>query len=380
MTSNDRTNENAAFVAENERKAAETPIENVVVIGSGPAGWSAAIYAARAALSPLVFEGALTAENQAAGTLPMGQLATTTDVENFPGFPAGNLGDYLTSTLDEDRVYMTPESAPDWNENGAKRAISGPALVELMRKQALNFGARIVDEDVVSVDFSRRPFRLTSSDDATVFAKTVIVATGASARWLGLPSEERFKNNGVGACAVCDGALPRFRNRPIVVVGGGDSAVEDAEYLAKFASKVYIVHRRGELRASKILARRAEENPKIEILWNRVPSEILGDDANGVTGVRLESVVGEPPLELEASGVFVAIGHSPNVGFLNGALKLTESGFIKRPVPFQSATSVPGVFAAGDVADERYRQAIVAAGSGASAALDAERFLTENPE
>ena len=349
-------------------------VENVVVIGSGPAAWSAAIYAARASTSPVVFEGAFSAENQEAGTLPMGQLSTTTEVENYPGFPAGDLATYLTSALGDERsAYLPPETL----EPGVRRAIYGPALVELMRRQAENFGARIVSEDVVSVDFSRRPFRLTGSDGESVWARTVIVATGASARWLGLPSETLYRNRGVGSCAVCDGALPRFRDRPIVVVGGGDSAFEDAEYLAKFASKVYLVHRRDALRASKILARRAEENPKIEILWNRVPEEILGSDEAGVTGVRLASVVGEPSLELEAAGVFIAIGHRPNVAFLGGQLKLTANGFIERTTPFRTETSVAGVFAAGDVADERYRQAIVAAASGACAALDAERFLAE---
>lgn len=358
-----------------ERK--EGRVENVAVIGSGPAAWTAAIYAARAALAPVVFEGAFSAENQEAGTLPMGQLSTTTEVENYPGFPAGDASAYLASALGDECATRLP---PEALEPGARRAIFGPALVELMRRQAENFGARIVGEDVVAVDFSRRPFRLKISDGGEVEAKAAIVATGASTRWLGLPSETRFKNRGVGSCAVCDGALPRFRDRPVVVVGGGDSALEDAEYLAKFASKVYVVHRRDALRASKILARRAEANPKIEFVWNRVLEEILGTDEAGATGARLASVVGEPPLELEASGVFVAIGRRPNVAFLNGALELTEDGFIKRTVPFRTETSVPGVFAAGDVADDRYRQAVVAAASGACAALDAERFLAENAE
>ncbi|MBQ6827365.1 MAG: FAD-dependent oxidoreductase, partial [Thermoguttaceae bacterium] len=226
-------------MSENSVLGTENKTVNVAVIGSGPAAWSAAIYAARAALEPVVFEGAFSAENQEAGTLPMGQLSTTTEVENYPGFPAGDLATYLTSALGDERsAYLPPETL----EPGVRRAIFGPALVELTRRQAENFGARIVSEDVVSVDFSQRPFRLTASDGETVWARSVIVATGASARWLGLPSETRFRNKGVGSCAVCDGALPRFRNRPIVVVGGGDSAVEDAEYLAKFASKVYLVH------------------------------------------------------------------------------------------------------------------------------------------
>lgn len=352
-------------------------VENIAIIGSGPAGWSAAIYAARAALEPIVIEGALTAENQEAGTLPMGQLATTTVIENYPGFPIGELGAYLKTALDEERTYVLPPEA--FGESGERIGIYGSALIELVRQQALNFGARTVDEDVVSVDFTKRPFELRISDETTIVAKSVIIATGASVRWLGLPSEERFKNNGVGACAVCDGASPRFANRPVVVVGGGDSALEDAEYLTKFASKVYVVHRRDELRASKILASRAASNPKIEFLWNRVPSEILGNDQDGVTGVLLTNTLDreEEPLEIETSGVFVAIGRRPNVGFLDGALELTEQGNIKRTVPFQTNTSVPGVFVAGDVADERYRQAVVAAGSGACAAMDAERFLAE---
>ena len=352
-------------------------IENVAIVGSGPAGWSAAIYAARAALEPMVIEGALTAENQEAGTLPMGQLATTTFVENYPGFPVGELGTYLNTALDEERKCVLPPEA--FGESGERIGVYGAALVELTRRQALNFGTRTIEEDVVDVDFSKRPFELRLSDDTTILAKSAIIATGASVRWLGLPSEERFKNNGVSACAVCDGASPRFANRPIVVVGGGDTALEDAEYLAKFASKAFVVHRRDELRASKALASRAKSNPKIEFLWNRVVSEILGNDESGVTGVLLANTLNpdEPPMELETSGVFVAIGRRPNVGFLKGSLELTEQGCVKRTVPFRTNTSVPGVFVAGDVADDRYRQAIVAAASGACAAMDAERFLAE---
>ncbi|MGI6401518.1 MAG: FAD-dependent oxidoreductase [Thermoguttaceae bacterium] len=350
--------------------------EKVVVIGSGPAAWTAAIYAARAALEPLLFEGALTIENQNAGRLPMGQLATTSYVENYPGFPQGNMSGYLRSALAEERVYAIPEEALKDEET---RGVSGPALMELMRQQAENFGTRVVSDDVVKVDFTKRPFTLYDSDGGETLAETAIVATGASARWLGLPSEERFKNNGVSGCAVCDGALPRFYDRPIVVVGGGDSAVEDALYLTKFASEVMIVHRRDELRASKILAQRAFENPKIKLLWNRVLEEVLGDDASGVTGARLASVLpnGGSPLEVEAAGVFIAIGRNPNVEFLNGALELDDNGYVKRTVPFQTHTSVPGVFAAGDVTDSRYRQGVAAAGAGACAALDAEKFLVE---
>lgn len=353
-------------------------VEKVAIIGSGPAGWTAAIYAARAGLEPILFEGALTMENQEAGTLPMGQLTTTTYVENYPGFPAGDLREYLRSSISEERSYSLPADAFD--EEAATKGVSGPALVELIRRQAENFGVRVVSEDVVEVDFTRRPFTLRDSNGDTTLAATVVVATGASTRWLGIPSEERFKNNGVGACAVCDGALPRFRDKTIVVVGGGDSAIEDALYLAKFGSKILIVHRRDELRASKILTKRALEHPKVEVLWNSRIDEILGDDAAGVTGVRIASVTdpSAPTVEYDAAGVFVAIGRRPNVGFLNGALELDEAGCVKRMVPFRSDTSVPGVFTAGDVADSRYRQAIVAAAAGAMAAIDAERFLQEN--
>jgi thioredoxin reductase (NADPH) len=341
--------------------------EQLVIIGSGPAAWTAAIYAARANLGPLVFEGALSEENRLAGTLPLGQLALTTEVENFPGFPAGDLEHYLDSALDADtRSVMPPHE---------KHGVSGPELMELMRRQARQFGTRIITEDVVEVDFRSRPFRLCISDGSTVEAQAVIVATGARANYMNLPSEQRFKNRGVSACAVCDGALPRFRNKPLVVVGGGDSAVEEADYLSKFASTVYMVHRRDQLRASKIMADRALRNPKIKILWNRVVDEVLGTDKEGVTGVRLKSTVKEPDLELPITGFFLAIGHTPNTAFLKDALELTEKKYIKYSTPARTYTSVEGVFAAGDVADDYYRQAITAAGSGCMAALDAERWL-----
>jgi len=341
--------------------------EKVIIIGSGPAGWTAAIYAARAELKPLVFEGAVTEENRLRGTLPLGQLALTTEVENYPGFPAGDLAAYLESALEPSRrQFLAPH---------AGQGIAGPELMELMRRQATNFGARVITEDVVKVDFSRRPLELVASDGKSYESRTVIVATGARANWLGLPSEERFKNKGVSACAVCDGALPRFRNQPLAVVGGGDSAVEEAEYLSKFGEKVYLVHRRDELRASKIMARRALENPKIEILWSQVVDEILGDDEHGVTAVRLRSTKGEDDLELPVAGVFVAIGHTPNTDFLRGQLELTDKGYIRLTTPGRTYTSVEGVFAAGDVADPYYRQAVTAAGSGCMAALDAERWL-----
>src|SRR3954452_23239532 len=235
--------------------------EHVVIIGSGPAGWSAAIYAARAELQPLVFEGAITDENRIAGTLPLGQLNLTTEVENYPGFPAGNLEGYLDSAVPTThRLNMAPHS---------KHGISGPELMELMRQQARNFGTRIVTDDIVQVDFKRHPFQVRSLERQTIEALTVILAMGARANYLGLPSEDRFKNNGVSACAVCDGALPRFRDRPIIVVGGGDTAVEEASYLTKYASTVYLVHRRDKLRASHVMAQRAMDNKKIQLVWNR---------------------------------------------------------------------------------------------------------------
>jgi thioredoxin reductase (NADPH) len=343
------------------------PLENVVVIGSGPAGWSAATYAARAQLEPLVFEGAITEENRMSGTLPLGQLALTSEVENYAGFPAGDLGAFLDSALPKDRRMMMPPHEG--------HGVTGPELMELMRQQAANFGTRIITDDIVKVDFSSRPFTLFLAGGGEVKAKAVIVATGASANWLGLPSEEHFKNRGVSACAVCDGALPRFRGKPLVVVGGGDSAVEEATYLTKFASTVHLVHRRDELRASKIMAQRAFDNPKIDIHFDSSLAEVLGDDTTGVTGVRLESTTGGPETRLDASGVFLAIGHTPNTAFLNGQLELTDKKFIVWKKHFRTDTSVEGVFAAGDVADDYYRQAISAAGTGCMSALDAERWL-----
>ena len=342
-------------------------LEKIIIIGSGPAAWTSAIYAARASLSPLVFEGAVTEENRLASTLPLGQLALTTEVENYPGFPAGDLTAYLNGAIDgQRRNYMAPHR---------KEGVSGPELMELMRQQAANFGTRIITEDVVDVDFSARPFKLTASDGTTYESQAVIVATGARANYLGLPSEEKYKNRGVSACAVCDGALPRFRNKPVAVFGGGDSAVEEADYLSKASQKVYLVHRRGELRASKFMAQRAADDPKIEIVWNRTLAEVLGNDRDGVTGVRLQSTVGEPELELAVTGVFLAIGHTPNTAFLKDKLALTEKKYIRWTTPGRTCTSVEGVFAAGDVADDYYRQAVTAAGSGCMAALDAERWL-----
>jgi thioredoxin reductase (NADPH) len=342
--------------------------EKLVIIGSGPAGWSAATYAARAQLQPLVYEGAISEKNRMAGTLPLGQLALTSEVENYAGFPHGDLGGFLDSALPKERRMMMPPHEG--------KGVTGPELMELMRQQAVNFGTRIVTDDIVKVDFSKRPFRLQPAEGPAVEAACVIVATGASANWLGLPSEEKFKNRGVSACAVCDGALPRFRNKPLVVVGGGDSAVEEATYLSKFASTVHLVHRRDALRASKIMAQRAVDNPKIKIHFNSALTEVLGDDTHGVTGVRLESTT-QPGSNstLDVSGVFLAIGHTPNTAFLDGQLELTPKKYIVWKKHFRTATSVEGVFAAGDVADDYYRQAISAAGTGCMSALDAERWL-----
>ncbi|WP_146589175.1 thioredoxin-disulfide reductase [Posidoniimonas polymericola] len=343
--------------------------EHVVIVGSGPAGWTAAIYAARANLSPVVFEGAVTEENRQNGTMPLGQLALTTEVENFPGFPAGDLSAYFKTSLAEEHHYLA--------DMHKKEGVSGPELMHLMRQQATNFGTKVITDDIVEVDFSSRPFKLTSSQGETVEAHAVIIATGAKANYLGLDSEEMYKNRGVSACAVCDGALPRFRNKPLIVVGGGDSAVEEADYLSKYASMVHLIHRRDTLRASKIMADRAEKNPKITIEWNSEVEEVLGTENDGVNGVRLKSTVDDSTRELEAGGMFVAIGHTPNTRFLEGKLEMTDKNYLKWTVPFRTNTSVEGVFAAGDVSDDYYRQAITAAGTGCMAALDAERWLAK---
>lgn len=318
-------------------------IEKLVIIGSGPAGWTAAIYASRADLNPLVYEGAISEENRLRGTLPLGQLNLTTEVENFPGFPEG---------------------------------INGPELMMRMRQQAEHYGARIVTEDVVSVDLKQRPFTLKDGEGKTVRAHALIIATGASANYLGLESEGHFKNRGVSACAVCDGALPRFRNQPLVVVGGGDSAAEEGNYLTKFASTVYLVHRRDSMsKASKIMADRLLSNPKVKPVWNSVVEEVVGDDEKGMTAVRVKNLVSGEERRIEAAGMFVAIGHTPNTKFLAGQIDLDPKGYICLTDAFRTTTSVEGVFAAGDVADAVYRQAITAAGMGCKAALDAERWL-----
>jgi thioredoxin reductase (NADPH) len=310
--------------------------ENVVIIGSGPSAWTAAIYAARANLSPLVIEG-----EPSRTMIPGGQLMTTTEVENFPGFPDG---------------------------------VTGPELVERMKAQALRFETRSMIENVVSIDMSARPFVLQLSYSEPVAALTVIIATGANARWLGIPNEERLAQmgGGVSACAVCDAALPQYRNQELAVIGGGDSAMEEALYTTKFANKVYVVHRRDEFRASKVMADRVLAHPKIEVLWNKKPTEVIG--MNEIKGIRLEDTQTGERSELVVGGMFVAIGHTPNTEFLNGQLELTEHGYIKTK-PWRTATSVDGVFAAGDVMDDYYRQAITAAGTGCMAALEAERWL-----
>lgn len=317
-----------------------TRIENLLIIGSGPAAWTAAVYAGRANLDPVVYEGEVSRE-----MIPGGQLMWTTDIENYPGFA---------------------------------ESIGGQELMERMRNQATRFGTRIVQEAITGVDFSSHPYRLTTSGGGDVSALTVIVATGARANWLGLPNEERLARNGggVSACAVCDGALPPFRNKRLVVAGGGDSAMEEATYLSKFASEVVIVHRRDSFRASKVMVDRALENPKIRVLWNTRIVDILGDEY--VTGVQLEDVMTSARTTLECSGVFVAIGHTPNTAFLAGQIELQPSGYLATPSPWRTCTSVPGVFAAGDVMDSYYRQAITAAGMGCMAALEAERWLAHH--
>ncbi len=316
--------------------------EKLVIIGSGPASWTAAIYAARANLSPIVYEGAISEENRLRGTLPLGQLNLTTEVENFPGFPSG---------------------------------VQGPELMMNMREQAERCGTRIMTEDVVSIDLKKRPFTLRDSADATVEAHAIIISTGASANYLGLESEAKYKNHGVSACAVCDGALPRFRNQPLIVVGGGDSAAEEGTYLTKFASTVYLVHRRDKLRASPTMADRVLANPKVKPLWFSAVNEVIGNDKNGMTAVVVKDVRSGETRTVEAAGMFVAIGHTPNTGFLNGQLKTDDKGFIELAEPHRTMTSVEGVFAAGDVADPIYKQAITAAGMGCKASLDAERWL-----
>jgi thioredoxin reductase (NADPH) len=356
-------------------------IEKVVIIGSGPAGWTAAIYAARANLQPLVFEGAITQENQEIGTLPLGQLNLTTEVENFPTWPHADseaMALFSKSALPPERYAEIQNLYEGRTAFKGKRSATGPEQMQWVRQQAVNFGTRIVTDDIVEVDFQRQPFTLKAREGQSVKTLSVIIATGARANYLPLESVNRYKNNGVSACAVCDGALPRFRNKPLIVVGGGDSAVEEATYLTKFASTVYIVHRRDQLRASKIMQQRAFSNSKIEMKWNRTLAEVLGTDATGVTGARLNSTADTATEELAVAGVFFGIGHTPNTAFLKGQLELEPTGYVKWTTPQRTFTSVEGVFAAGDVADSYYKQAVTAAGSGCMAALDAERWLSEH--
>lgn len=349
-------------------------VERTVIIGSGPAGWSAAIYAARANLHPLLFEGTPKPE-----MIPLGQLAYTTEVENFAGFPAGNIRAFVESAVDPERHYNLPPVPVGHERDGKPHyAVQGVELMELMKQQALNFGTRVIGDDVVDVDFSSSPLVVKPAGGPAVKTHTVIVATGARANYLGLDSENQYKNRGVSACAVCDGALPMYRSKPLAVIGGGDSAVEEASYLAnlKNAQTIYLVHRRHQLRASQIMQDRALNHPKIQPVWNSTVDEVLGDGKQ-VTGLRLKNTVDGSTSELKVGGMFVAIGHTPNTDFLNGKLEMKPNGYIKWTQPFRTLTSVPGVFAAGDVADDYYRQAITSAGTGCMAALDAERYLSE---
>ena len=349
--------------------------EKVVIIGSGPAGWSAAIYAARANLSPVVYEGTVKPE-----MIPLGQLAFTTEVENYPGFPFGNVRAFIESAVSKDRHWNLPPVPQGEEKDGQPHyAVQGVELMELMKQQALNFGVRVVSDDIVDIDVENDVRRVIPASGEPVETHTIVVATGARANYLGLESEEAYKNKGVSACAVCDGALPLFRSKPLAVIGGGDSAVEEATYLAnlKDAATIYLIHLRDQLRASKIMADRALNHPKIEMVWNSTVSEVLGD-GNLVTGLRLQSTVEDSTRELEVGGMFVAIGHTPNTAFLQNKLQMNEKGYIQWTEAFRTKTSAEGVFAAGDVADDYYRQAITSAGTGCMAALDAERYLAEH--
>lgn len=311
-------------------KDIQEKIFEVVIVGSGPAGLTAALYAARADLNPIIFEG----------PEPGGQLMQTTDVDNFPGYSEG---------------------------------VMGPQMMEDFRNQAKRFGADCRYGYVNDIDFSKRPYKLTVDEETTVFAKAIIVATGASAKWLDIPSEKRLKGKGVSACATCDGAF--FRNEHVIIVGGGDTAMEEATFLTKFARKVTVLHRREELRASKAMQQRAFENEKIEFLWNTELEEILGDPV--VNGVKVYNNKTEETTSLDdVTGVFIAIGHKPNTDLFKGVLEMDDVGYIITEGQ-STRTNMPGIFASGDAMDPIYRQAVTAAGTGCRAALDAERFLTD---
>lgn len=314
--------------------------EKLVIIGSGPAAWTAAIYAARASLDPLVVEGEPTRE-----MIPGGQLMFTTEIENYPGF-------------------IEP--------------IGGQELMEQFRGQALRFGTRVLSEAIASVDLGVRPFVLKPSWSEPITAEAVIIATGAKALWLGLHNEERLARSGggVSACAVCDGALPFYRDKELVVVGGGDTAMEEALYLTKYASRVTVVHRRDAFRASKVMADRVLTHPSIRVEWNTVVTEVLGDDF--ITGLRLRNTLTGEEREIPAGGLFVAIGHAPNTEFLANQVQVTPSGYIVTPTSWRTVTSVEGVFAAGDVMDPYFRQAVTSAGTGCMAAIEAERWLAHH--
>lgn len=324
--------------------ASDNGAHKIVIIGSGPAGWTAAIYAARAQLNPVVYCGV--PKSDPGPVLPGGQLMLTTEVENYPGFPHG---------------------------------IMGPAMMDLFREQAVRFGTKVVEDDIERCEFSKdpasRPHVLHSASHGEVRAHAVIIATGATANWLGLDNEMRLARSGggVSACAVCDGALPVFRNKPLAVVGGGDTAMEEATYLTKFASEVYIIHRRDSFRASKIMQDRYMSRPNAKVLWNKQVVDVLGQDM--IEGVELEDTITGVRSKLSVSGLFIAIGHTPATKFLKqSGIEFEETGYValrKR----NSYTNLPGVFAAGDVADAEYRQAVTAAGMGCQAALDAERWL-----
>ena len=309
-------------------------MENVVIIGSGPSGHTAAIYCARANLAPVMLEGLM-----AGGIAAGGQLTTTTEVENYPGFPDG---------------------------------ISGPELMERMRAQSLRCGTRIITETVERLECSARPFRVIGDAGTVLEAKAVIIATGATARRKNLPGEERLWQRGISACAVCDGALPLFRNKVLVVVGGGVLAAEEALHLTKYSANVILMHRREELRASRVMQKRVLENSRIRVMWNTVPLEIVGDKF--VDALRVQDVKTGVVSELPCGGLFYAIGHQPNTAFLNNQIQLDDIGYVLT-APGSTRTSLEGVFACGDVQDRRYRQAITAAGSGCMAALEVERFL-----